>query len=273
MTIHTWLESISNFNGATCGPQAEHKGNHAQRRAFGADCLAPPARQAMPLLTHSPSPSAPAQPVNPHKPARPGTLTAVAVFKHADGPQEACLLGMSFDLSRFAFYQKPGVREGLTFACRTIAQRTEMGRRQTLLHGGFRCSAFNQDGLVGVAVIDGDEAGYPSRSAFAVINKMLEAFCEQSQNRWRGVAADGEQAQPATDDAIVRFADPTHADKLLKIQNDLQKTKIVLLDSVDKLLARGEKLDTLVDRSRDLSFASKSFAKQAKAMNKCCRLM
>ena len=48
-------------------------------------------------------------------------------------------------------------------------------------------------------------------------------------------------------DAIVRYQDPMEADKILKIQKELDDTKVVLHKTIDSVLARGEKLDNLVD--------------------------
>ncbi|MQL94770.1 hypothetical protein Taro_027413 [Colocasia esculenta] len=53
-----------------------------------------------------------------------------------------------------------------------------------------------------------------------------------------------------------RIGDPAEADKLLKIQRDLDETKIILHKTIDSVLARGEKLDSLVEKSSDLSAAS-----------------
>ncbi|CAF1698565.1 unnamed protein product [Brassica oleracea var. botrytis] len=50
--------------------------------------------------------------------------------------------------------------------------------------------------------------------------------------------------------------DPAEADKLLKIQRELDETKIILHKTIDSVLARGEKLDSLVEKSSDLSMAS-----------------
>ncbi len=70
-----------------------------------------------------------------------------------------------------------------------------------------------------------------------------------------------------------RAQDPAAADKLTKIQRDLDETKIVLHQTIDSVLRRGEKLDTLVDKSADLSMASQMFYKQARKTNSCCKLM
>jgi hypothetical protein len=56
------------------------------------------------------------------------------------------------------------------------------------------------------------------------------------------------------------------ADKLTKIQKDLDETKVILHQTIDSVLRRGEKLDTLVDKSADLSLASQMFYKQVRAL-------
>lgn len=66
--------------------------------------------------------------------------------------------------------------------------------------------------------------------------------------------------------------DPVAADKLTKIQKDLDETKVILHQTIDSVLRRGEKLDTLVDKSSDLSLASQMFYKQARKTNSCCRM-
>ena len=63
------------------------------------------------------------------------------------------------------------------------------------------------------------------------------------------------------------------ADKLTKIQRDLDDTKVVLHQTIESMLNRGEKLENLVDKSSDLSMASQMFYKQARKTNSCCRLM
>ncbi len=62
-------------------------------------------------------------------------------------------------------------------------------------------------------------------------------------------------------------------DKIAKIQRDLDETKIILHQTIDSVLKRGEKLDALVDKSNDLSLASQMFYKQARKTNSCCSFM
>jgi synaptobrevin family protein YKT6 len=59
----------------------------------------------------------------------------------------------------------------------------------------------------------------------------------------------------------------------MKVQRELDETKIVLHKTMDSLLARGEKLDDLVEKSESLSMSSKMFYKQAAKTNACCTYM
>ncbi|EEH39126.1 SNARE Ykt6 [Paracoccidioides lutzii Pb01] len=67
--------------------------------------------------------------------------------------------------------------------------------------------------------------------------------------------------------------DPGKADELAKIQQQLDDTKQVLYQTVDKMLERGEKLDSLIAKSDNLSMQSRAFAAQAKKQNSCCLVM
>ncbi|KAI7846402.1 hypothetical protein COHA_000112 [Chlorella ohadii] len=170
-------------------------------------------------------------------------LTSVQLWKYNGPDKDPFLLGLASDLSTFGFFQRGTVGEMLTFTGRTIARRTQVGQRQTVQQEEYFCHAFNKDGLVGIAFVD---EAYPARAGFCVVNKLLEDFVYQN---------------------------PEAADKLAKIQRDLDETKVILHKTIESVLDRGEKLDQLVDKSNDLSMASQLFYKQAKKANSCCKFM
>jgi synaptobrevin family protein YKT6 len=91
--------------------------------------------------------------------------------------------------------------------------------------------------------------------------------------RWRSSSVDSAENEELVTSALGKFQDPAAADKLLKIQRELDETKIVLHKTIDSVLARGEKLDNLVEKSSDLSMASQMFYKQARKSNSCCGMM
>lgn len=78
---------------------------------------------------------------------------------------------------------------------------------------------------------------------------------------------------PELDTLLVKYQQPQEVDAVLRIQKDVDETKEIVKKSIDQLLQRGEKLEDLMQRSQDLSFQSKQFAKQSKDLNRCCVLV
>eukprot|EP01023_Acetabularia_acetabulum_P027680 TRINITY_DN2620_c0_g1_i1.p2 TRINITY_DN2620_c0_g1~~TRINITY_DN2620_c0_g1_i1.p2 ORF type:complete len:201 (-),score=31.99 TRINITY_DN2620_c0_g1_i1:300-902(-) len=198
-------------------------------------------------------------------------LTAVGVLKW-NGQQEPYLLGFSSDLSSFGFFQRGTVKEMLTFVARTVVQRTHTGQRQTVKHEEYYCHVHvRESGLAGVTFVDKD---YPSRAAFGIIGKVLDDFeVQNASGDWKRITQDDPIAQQMVEQALLKYQDPTQADQLLKIQKDLDETKVILHQTIEGVLERGEKLDNLVDKSHDLSMASQMFYKQARKSNRCCSMM
>ena len=66
----------------------------------------------------------------------------------------------------------------------------------------------------------------------------------------------------------------TGEDKIDEIQKDLDETKEVMVQNVNKLLERGEKIEDLINKSEDLSYSSKAFSKRTKELNRwCCQII
>lgn len=123
------------------------------------------------------------------------------------------------------------------------------------------------DNLAGVLIADHD---YPGRVAHTLLTKVLDDFTVKvSKDQW----------QTGTESSIdfnllptylAKYQDPREADALTKIQGDLDETKIILRNTIESVLERGEKLDDLVNKSEELSLQSKAFYKTAKKTNSCC---
>lgn len=69
---------------------------------------------------------------------------------------------------------------------------------------------------------------------------------------------------------LKKYQNPVEADPMMKVQTELDETKIVLHNTIESVLQRGEKLDDLVAKSDNLSMSSKTFYKTAKKTNSCC---
>jgi len=66
---------------------------------------------------------------------------------------------------------------------------------------------------------------------------------------------------------------PEEADKIYKIKTELSEVTDIMHKNMEDLLKRGESLDVLMAKSKDLSTMSVEFYKKAKKKNqRCCTL-
>lgn len=126
------------------------------------------------------------------------------------------------------------------------------------------------DNLAGVIVTDGL---YPTRVAFSLINKITDEFINRyPRHTWANLTPQT-TSYPELKSHLDKYQSPTEADPMMKVQRELDETKIILHKTMESLLQRGEKLDDLVAKSDQLSSQSKMFYKTAKKTNSCCYLM
>jgi synaptobrevin homolog YKT6 len=131
-------------------------------------------------------------------------------------------------------------------------------------------------GLSGVMITD---HSYPQRVAFQVLNQILDEFIQRyPRNHWSLPASGAPTTSPVTIPVtpfpalktfMQKYQDPHEADAILKVQRDIDETKVILHKTIESMLARGEKLDNLVDKSERLSAQSKAFYKVAQKTNTC----
>eukprot|EP00842_Homolaphlyctis_polyrhiza_P004302 jgi/Hompol1/4873/HPOL_001855-RA len=184
--------------------------------------------------------------------------------------QPAKLLAAEHDLSSFSYFTRGSVQEAMNFFVQTVVERTSPGARQTVQQDNYTGHVYvRQDGLASAIVTD---AEYPPRVAFSVLARLCDEFATKfpSYKRSAITPATTSQMYPELKDHLIKSQDPQSADPFMKVQRELDETKIILHKTMDSLLQRGEKLDDLVARSDQLSAQSKMFYKSAKSTNACC---
>lgn len=196
-------------------------------------------------------------------------VVSIAIFRTGASLPDPVPLSMACDLSSYGFFQRQGVKEMLTFFSKTFTKRTEPGQRQSITHESYVVHCYvRSDGLAGSVTSD---AEYPARVAFVLLTQLLDEFASAVGDGWKTMEPSVESAPfPPLEEYLARYQDPASADKVTKIQNDLDETTQVLHKTIDSVLERGVKLDNLVEKSDDLSRQSKMFYKQAKKTNSCC---
>lgn len=111
------------------------------------------------------------------------------------------------------------------------------------------------EGVAGVIISDHD---YPALVAHQLLSKVVDEFLSKYP-RSTFANSNPTLAFPELKDYIVKYQDPQQADSIMKIQKELDETKIVLHKTIESVLQRGEKIDDLVAKSDGLSAQSKMF--------------
>lgn len=70
---------------------------------------------------------------------------------------------------------------------------------------------------------------YPRRVAFAVLNQVLDDFLQRyPRDRWSS-AQFPLQTYPELKEMVAKYQDPHQADNLLRVQKELDETKIIMV--------------------------------------------
>jgi len=115
---------------------------------------------------------------------------------------------------------------------------------------------------------------YPQRVGFSLLTQLLDEFTKSHpRSAWPTM-----QPKKAGDfdkflaERLAKYQNPRNADQISQVQAEIDETKIVMYDTINKMLERGEKLDDLVNKSDELSAQSKLFYKSARKTNQCCTM-
>jgi synaptobrevin homolog YKT6 len=152
--------------------------------------------------------------------------------------------------------------------CKTVAERTRPGQRQDIEERSHTFHAYGRtEGVAGVIITDGD---YPPLVAHQILSKVVDEFLA----KYPRTAFSDRNLQdnacplPQLKEYILKYQDPSQADSIMKIQKELDETKIVLHKTIESVLERGEKIDSLVAKSDGLSQQSKMFYSQVRQKGK-----
>ncbi|PQE24262.1 hypothetical protein CJF31_00002499 [Rutstroemia sp. NJR-2017a BVV2] len=175
--------------------------------------------------------------------------------------------------------------EFMTVFSKTVAERTKPGQRQDIeqdckialalavLNSCHLANTFHaygrSEGICGIIISDHE---YPALVAHQLLSKVVDEFISaHPRSEW--ATSNPTISFPQLDEYITKYQDPQQADSIMKIQKELDETKIVLHKTIESVLERGEKIDELVAKSDGLSAQSKMFYTQAKKQNSCCVVM
>ncbi len=107
---------------------------------------------------------------------------------------------------------------------------------------------------------------------FGVRARVCVCVCVCVQPNWAASVTPGVDKQvefPYMIRICKSYEDPRKSDNILKIQNQLDETKDIMIQNIEQILQRGETIQELVDRTEDLETSSKVFFQNADKLNSC----
>ena len=139
---------------------------------------------------------------------------------------------------------------------------------QSVEHSGYFCYIYRlQNGLSVCCITDKD---YPSYAAMNFLAKAITVFQEKiPKETWMNINQDTKLQIPELSSLLIAYQDPTKVEKIEAIKKELDETIHVTIKTMDQMLDRGEKMEDLIDRTNDLSDATKEFMVETKKMNNC----
>ncbi|OJJ54613.1 hypothetical protein ASPSYDRAFT_93529 [Aspergillus sydowii CBS 593.65] len=172
------------------------------------------------------------------------------------------------ELSSYSRFTRGSISEFTTMFSKILTGHTEKNSRKEVQEKEFVFHVYaHESGITGVAITN---EAYPSRIANGLIGKIVQEFCTSNPSAKN---ATGPVPFPPLKDYIAQYQEPSNADSITQINEQLAETKVVLHKTIESVLERGEKLDDLVQKSEGLSSQSKMFYTSAKKQNSCCIIM
>lgn len=179
------------------------------------------------------------------------------------------IISGEYELVSFGYFQRSSIQEFMNFFSKTLADQTpQPGQRQSVENQDYTGHVFTRQTDLSAVVICDKE--YPVRVAFAVLSKVLDDFLSKypRADTWtHGMSVTGLR------ETLGKYQNPAEADNILRIQKELDETKIIMHKTIESVLQRGQHLEDLVAKSDELSQASKVFYTTAKKTNSCCKIM
>lgn len=164
-----------------------------------------------------------------------------------------------YNVDSFNYFSRGFMKDNLKFACCLVAEKTKEYTRMIVpckslenVNFVFPVTIYSLANKDMVSIIIADDE-YPC----LVIQRLLEKILCQEEK--------------VSDANILKWQNSSLVDKIEKVKNEIHDVKEIMLQNIEQVMNRGEKLEDLMKKSQHLSDVSKLFLKRAKKVNQCCQ--
>ncbi len=154
----------------------------------------------------------------------------IGILKNESKP--AIELCTETELSSFSRFTRGNYAEFLTLFSKTVAERTRPGQRQDVEEQSYTFHAYARtEGICGIIISDQE---YPALVAHQLLSKIIDEFISKHPpTEWR--QSNSKINFPPLKEYIAKYQDPQQASSIMKIQKELDETKIVLHKTIESV--------------------------------------
>ena len=124
-----------------------------------------------------------------------------------------------------------------------------------------------QDGMIYMCMAD---ESYGRRLPFQFLEEIATSFVETYGDESKTMASleCNEDFAPSLESQMDFFNNPEEADTISRIQGQIKDVKKIMVQNIDKVLERSERIDLLVDRTDNLSQSAQTFKTKSRALKR-----
>ena len=186
-----------------------------------------------------------------------------ALYMFKKNGDKATLVDAARDFSDVGFMYRKHFVELSDFAAANLATSPSSDMFISAKEQRFILHMFHKEGSAAIVVATED---YPSRAAFQILRSIMTEY-EQCGGNFPNGKSDVIQR------GIREYQRPENADKLLKIQDNLQETQKIMTQNLEAAIGRGETLEELAEKSSEISEQAKIFMRHSQELNRCCMII
>jgi vesicle-associated membrane protein 7 len=179
----------------------------------------------------------------------------MAANRNADGIQYAAIQLAKAEEPRLEM--KPGSR-GLAQHARQLLKQVQMGRneKKSYVHAKNLYSlSTDQDGTRFLVVTPED---YPRLTSFECLDQMKRVY---------GTYQASDRLEEEIGRVVTKYSDPS-ANKVASVKAQVEETKKVMIDNIDRVIERGERINDVVSETDRLANEANAFQTNARTLKR-----
>jgi len=182
------------------------------------------------------------------------------------------LLSLCLSLGHVPFFSRSSVKELIVFGAREVSSRVTQVKT-AVRHGEYTIHLHMQGDLILTLVSLDLNPATASSLLSTSLPLIISALASLSLPTVCDGATDAKPLLPlpVLHDVLTQANDAaSHPSSVAAVQADVDEVASIMIRNIDDMLAAGESIDSLVDKSDDLAAQSKVFAKQSRDLH--CKL-